>query len=62
MGLICSCETVLPNLVDVSCPQDLDQVVKIAFQLKQASAPFDATDSINEVNSWNTLLAASDAT
>ena len=62
MGLICSCETVLPNLVDVSCPQDLDQVVKIAFQLKQASAPFDSTDSIGEVNSWNTLLAASDAT
>lgn len=62
MGLICSCETVLPNLVDVTCPQDLDQVVKIAFQLKQASAPFDSTDSIGEVNSWNTLLAASDAT
>lgn len=62
MGLICSCETVLPNLVDVSCPQDLDQVVKIAFQLKQASAPFDSTDAINEANSWNTLLAASDAT
>jgi hypothetical protein len=62
MGLICSCETVLPNLVDVSCPQDLDQVVKIAFQLKQASAPFDSTDAIGEVNSWNALLASSTAT
>jgi hypothetical protein len=62
MGLICSCESVLPNLVDVTCPQDLDQIVKIAFQLKQSSAPFDSGDSIDEVNSWNALLAASDAT
>jgi hypothetical protein len=62
MGLICSCESVLPNLVDVTCPQDLDQIVKLAFQLKQSSAPFDSGDAIDEVNSWNALLAASDAT
>ena len=62
MGLICSCESVLPNLVDVTCPQDLDQIVKLAFQLKQASAPFDSSDTIDDVNSWNALLAASDAT
>ena len=62
MGLICSCESVLPNLIDVSCPEDMDQIVKMAFQLVQADAPFDSVDSIGLANSWNTLLAASGAT
>jgi hypothetical protein len=62
MGLICSCESVLPNLIDVSCPEDMDQIVKMAFQLVQADATFDSTDSIDLANSWNALLAASDTT
>ena len=62
MGLICTCESVLPNLLDVTCPEDMDQVVKIAFQLLQADAPFNTAGTIDLANSWNTLLAASDAT
>jgi hypothetical protein len=62
MALVCSCPTVLPNLKDVTCPVDLDQVVKLAFQLTQPSAPFTTpTDPINVVNSWNALAAASDS-
>lgn len=63
MGLICSCESVLPNLIDVTCPKDMDQIVKIAFQLKQSTAPFTtAGGAIGLANSWNTLLAASTST
>lgn len=62
MGLICTCDSVLPNLLDVSCPEDMDQVVKIAFQLLQTDAPFDNTGTIDLVGSWTALLAASDAT
>lgn len=63
MGLICTCDPVLPNLVDVTCPEDMDQVVKIAFQLLQDSPAFaDPANTINLVTSWATLLAASDNT
>lgn len=63
MALVCTCPTVLPNLSDVTCPSDMDQVVKIAFQLKQASAPFNTVDgAITAANSWNILAAKSDAT
>lgn len=63
MGLICECTSVLPNLLDVTCPEDMDQIVKMALQLKQTDAPFNSVDgAIGLVNSWNTLLAASDST
>lgn len=62
MGLICSCDTILPNLLDVTCPEDMDQVVKIAFQLNQAVPAFTTVAGIGAVNSWTTLLAAVDST
>jgi hypothetical protein len=63
MGLICSCDTVLPNLLDVTCPEDMDQVVKIAFQLLQTAPAFTTLGSaIPEANSWTTFLAAVDNT
>ena len=63
MALICTCESTLPTQIDVTCPQDLDQIVKLAFQTKQDTVPFNATTStIDAVDSWNTLLAVSDST
>jgi len=64
MGLICACDAAaLPNLVDVTCPQDLDQVVRIAFQFNQNGTPtFDNATPITELASWTALLSASDAT
>jgi hypothetical protein len=65
MGLICSCDTVLPNLLDVTCPEDMDQVVKIAFQLLQTAPAFTATpaeDAIGVASSWIDLLASATST
>jgi hypothetical protein len=62
MGLICSCDTVLPNLLDVTCPEDMDQVVKIAFQLLQTDPAFTTAVGIGAANSWTTFLAAVDNT
>lgn len=59
MGLSCVCPLgVLPNQIDLTCAVDLDQIVKIAFQKPQASAPFDATDPIGDVDSWTAQLSA----
>ena len=64
MGLICTCDSVLPNLLDVSCPEDMDQVVKIAFQKLQSTAPFvDGVDTnIGDIDAWTALIGASDVT
>jgi len=63
MGLICTCDAVLPTLLDVSCPEDMDQIVKIAFQKTQATAPFSTIGgAIDLQTSWTDLLAASDVT
>jgi len=64
MGLICSCDSVLPTLLDVTCPEDMDQVVKIAFQLLQATPAFTSVlgEEIAPSARWTDLLAASDNT
>jgi hypothetical protein len=62
LGCECPLPSVLPNLIDVTCPVDFDQVNRIAFQLTQASAPFVTADPIDDVDSWTALLAASGAT
>jgi hypothetical protein len=60
MALVCECPLgTLPNQIDVTCASDLDQIVKIAFQKPQASAPFITADPISDVDSWTALLAAS---
>jgi hypothetical protein len=61
MALSCNCPLgVLPNQLDVTCATDLDQVVRLAFQKPQDSAPFNVTDPIGDVDSWVALLSASD--
>jgi hypothetical protein len=64
MPLNCDCESlsVLPNLIDVTCPTDFDQVTRIAFQLDQATAPFTALAPITDIDSWVDLATASDDT
>lgn len=64
MGLYCACdETVLPAQIDVTCPQDLDQIVKIAFQKPQVTPPFTTLGgTIDLAASWTALTAAVDDT
>ena len=65
MGLNCACPiTALPDLVDVTCPVDFDQVVKLAFTLSKTDSDFDETsgNEIDNETAWTTRLAASDAT
>lgn len=63
MGLLCTCESgQLPNQIDVTCAEDMDQIVRIAFQKPQADFPFATANTIDLANSWTTLLAAADDT
>jgi len=61
MPLNCNCDEllVLPNQIDTTCPVDFDQIVRIAFQLKQPAESFDVSSPIDDVDSWTPLLAAS---
>lgn len=60
MALVCECPLgALPNQIDLTCATDLDQIVKLAFQKPQSSAPFVTADPINDIDSWTALLAAS---
>lgn len=64
MALLCSCDSILPAVADVTCPQDLDQIVKIAFQKNQGSTPpFDLSGTppvdIKDASDWATLLTSS---
>lgn len=60
MALVCTCPLgTLPNQIDLTCPADLDQIVKLAFQKPQSSAPFVTADPISDVDSWTALLATS---
>jgi hypothetical protein len=63
MGLICECPLgTLPNQIDLTCATDLDQIVRIAFQKPQATPSFVTLTPITDVDTWTTLLAASDDT
>lgn len=65
MGLACICPlTSIPDLVDVTCPQDFDQVVKLAFTTKKTAPDFDATvgNQITLESAWTTKLASTTAT
>lgn len=63
MALICDCPLgVLPSQIDNTCANDMDQVVKIAFQKPQSAAPFVTADPITDLDSWTTLLASLTAT
>lgn len=60
MALVCECPLgTLPNQIDVTCATDLDQIVKLAFQKPQASAPFITADPIGDADNWTALLSAS---
>lgn len=60
MALICDCPLgALPNQIDNTCANDMDQVVKIMFQKPQAIAPFTTLAPITDVDSWTALLSAS---
>jgi len=59
MALICDCPLgVLPSQLDNTCANDMDQVVKIAFQKPQATAPFITAEPIGDLDSWTALLSA----
>lgn len=63
MALICDCPLgALPNQLDNTCANDLDAIVKLAFQKPQATAPFTTIAPIGDVDSWTALLSASDDT
>jgi len=65
MSLNCDCESlaILPNLLDTTCPEDYDQIVKIAFQITQPTEPFDGTTlQITDDGDWATFATASDDT
>lgn len=60
MALVCECPLgALPNQIDLTCANDLDQIIRIGFQKPQSSAPFVTADPINDIDSWTALLAAS---
>lgn len=60
LNCICSELTILPNLIDNSCPTDFDQVTRIAFQLSQPTASFSTLEPITDVDSWVALATAVD--
>lgn len=64
MSLIVNCPlpTALTTIPAVSCPFRFDQIVKFAFQRRQATAPFATLAAIQGVAAWNTLKTATDAT
>lgn len=62
LNCICDELTILPNLLDNTCPQDFDAITKIAFQLSQPSAAFTSIDPITDVDSWVALATAVDDT
>lgn len=52
LNCICDELTILPNLVDNTCPTDFDAITRIAFQLTQPTASFTASTPITDVDSW----------
>ena len=64
MALNCSCplESTLPTVGDSTCTFDIDQVIRLAFQLPQDAAPFADGTAIATQSNWTTLIGASDAT
>ena len=65
MSLNCSCPpaTALTEIPAVTCDVNMGQIVRVAFQRAQASAPFvNAVNGIEEKASWDTFIAAADGT
>lgn len=64
MPLNCICDelTILPNLVDNTCPTDFDAITRIAFQLTQPTASFTSLVPITDVDSWVAKATAVDDT
>ena len=48
--------------ISTSCQFNFGQIVRMAFQQRQASAPFADEAAIQTLSNWTTLKAASDAT
>ena len=65
MALNCSCPppTSLTAIPATDCDVNIGQIVRVAFQRSQASAPFvDGVNGIEEKTSWDTFIAAADDT
>jgi len=64
MALNCPCplDSTLPAVGDSTCAFDIDQVIRLAFQLPQDTAPFVDAEAIATQSNWTTLIGASDAT
>lgn len=64
MPLNCICDelTILPNLVDNTCPTDFDAITRIAFQLTQPTASFTTLAPIMDVDSWIAKATEADDT
>jgi hypothetical protein len=65
MALNCSCPppTSLTAIPAVTCDVNIGQIVRVAFQRRQATAPF--VDGVNDIEaraSWDTFIAAADDT
>lgn len=60
----CTCPlgTEIVDITDEACKFNFDLVIRIAFQRKQATAPFTVVAPIETEASWDVFLAASDAT
>ena len=65
MALNCSCPlpTALTAIPAVTCDVNIGQIVRVAFQRKQASLPFvNGVNGIEDKASWDTFIAAADDT
>lgn len=58
----CPLPATLTKIKQPSCPFILDQIVRTAFQRRQAAAPFATATTIQTLSNWDTFLAATDAT
>lgn len=54
----CPAPTVIPDFSNPDCNASYGNVIGLAFQLKQASAPFTNAAAIQTQSNWTTLLSA----
>lgn len=65
MGLaFCACPaaTALPTLPAITCLENFGQIQKIAFQRRQATAPFATVAAAQVIAGWQSFLDATDST
>jgi hypothetical protein len=62
LNCLCPLPSALPTVGNSTCAFDIDQVIRLAFQMPQDSAPFADATAIATQSNWTSLLSAVDAT